>query len=156
MKPRGRLNPYRKRRSQHPTTRGSNTPAGAGLTDLEARRLRQGTRIGSTAWFTFSSIWGAVALIAVMANVDPTYRAPLVLAYVLVFPGFAFVRLLGIPSIAARVSLAVAISLALDVLIPAALVYGGIWSPRAALLILVAVTVVASAVHVLCGSRVAP
>jgi hypothetical protein len=86
------------------------------------------------------------------------YRAPVVLAFILIFPGLAVVRLLGIPAAAARLSLAIAVSLALAVLVPAALVYAGAWSPPAALAILagLAITFAAAEVVVKRGGRDEP
>ena len=93
---------------------------------------------------------------AVQASV--AYRAPVVLIFILIFPGLALVRLLGIPAAAARVSLAIAVSLALGVLVPASLVYAGAWSPPAALAILAGLAITFAAVEVVVqrGGRYEP
>jgi hypothetical protein len=101
----------------------------------------------SLAWLVISSAWGAAAIVAVGLDASSAYRAPIVLPFVLVCPGLALVRLLGIPTATARLSLGVALSLVLAVLVPAALLYAGAWSPAAALAILIAVAVAAATIE---------
>jgi hypothetical protein len=103
----------------------------------------------SLAWLLASSLWGTLAALTVVFRANPAYRAPIVLAFVLVCPGLALVRVLGIRALTAQLSLGVALSLALDVLVPAGLLYAGVWSPSAALLILVGLTVAVAAFDVL-------
>ena len=111
-----------------------------------------GASVRSLAWLVASSLWGIAAVLAAVFGAHPAYRAPIVLAFVLVCPGLALVRVLGIPGLTAQLSLAIALSVTLDVLVPAGLLYAGVWSPIAALLILVALTVVTAAFEVLAPS----
>jgi len=85
-------------------------------------------------------VWGAAAALSVAFEVDTKVRAPVTLTFLFVCPGFALVRLLALPDIVAQLSLAIALSLALDVLIPSILLYAGAWSPSAALYTLVGLT----------------
>jgi hypothetical protein len=116
----------------------------AALDASQAPRGLRATRTSSLAWLLASTVWGGAAALAMGLDAEPAYRAPIVLGYVLVCPGLALVRLLGVPAAMAQISLGVALSLALDVLIPAALLYAGAWSPPAALAILIGLTVAAA------------
>lgn len=106
----------------------------------------------TVAWFWIASAWGTASTVGVALGADASYRAPVVLSFLLVCPGFAIVRLLGIPAPRFQLSLAVAISMALDVLVPAALLYAGGWSPLAALAILATLTNVAAVAELAFGT----
>lgn len=93
----------------------------------------------SLVWLVLTSTWGAAAALVVFLDVDPVYRAPIALTFVLICPGLALVRLLRISGALNQLTVAVALSLALDVLVPAILLYAGGWSPPAALSILVGI-----------------
>jgi len=121
----------------------------AALDASQAPRGLRATRTSSLAWLLASTGWGGAAALAMGLDAEPAYRAPIVLGFVLVCPGLALVRLLGVPAAMAQISLGVALSLALDVLIPAALLYAGAWSPPAALAILIGLTVAAAIVEFL-------
>ena len=82
------------------------------------------------------------ASLAVALKFHTAVRAPLTLTFLFVCPGLALVRLLAFDDFVAQLSLAVALSLALDVLIPSILLYAGAWSAPVALYIIVALTVV--------------
>jgi hypothetical protein len=114
----------------------------------EAARARPVWFIGSLAWLGLTGVWGGAAILALAVEANAAYRAPVILTFVLVCPGLALVRLLGIPAAAARLVLAIAVSLALAVLIPAALVYSGAWSPPAALAILAGLAITFAGVEV--------
>ena len=88
------------------------------------------------------------AAAAVFGEVTGAVRAPVVLWFVLVCPGLAIVRLLRLREAAAELTLAVALSLALAVIVPTTLLYSGAWSPAAGLAILMAVTCGALALDV--------
>jgi hypothetical protein len=112
--------------------------------------VRGGTvvRLSSLAWLAVSSFWGAATTLVVALDANPVYRAPIVISFLLVGPGLAIVRLLGVPAATAQLSLGIALSMALDVLVPAALLYAGAWSPSSALAILVALAIAAALVEV--------
>jgi hypothetical protein len=102
----------------------------------------------SLVWLVWSSLLGTAAVVAVALDLSSVVRAPIVLAFVLVCPGLALIRLVGVRTATAQLSLGIALSLALDVLVPASLLYAGVWSPSAALGILVGVTFVAAMIEV--------
>jgi Uncharacterised nucleotidyltransferase len=122
----------------------------------EALSSRPSWATGSLAWLGLTALWGGGAILAMALNADVALRAGLTLSFVLVCPGLALVRLLQIPP-AARLSLALAVSLAVNVLVPAALLYAGAWSARAALMIVAgfAITLAAIEVAVRRGGRTA-
>jgi hypothetical protein len=124
-----------------------------GITILQpdaVRDVRDGAvvRLSSLAWLAVSSFWAAASALVVAIDANPVFRAPVVLSFLLIGPGLAIVRLLGIPAATAQLSLGIALSMALDVLVPAALLYAGAWSPSSALAILVALTIAAALVEV--------
>jgi hypothetical protein len=125
----------------------SSEPQTSGRKTFSRVRLRR----DSLVWATISSVWGTAAAPLVFFDVDPVYRAPIALGFALLCPGLALVRLFGIPGILAKLLLGVAISLALDVLIPAMLLYSGVWSPSMAFAILVGITGVAAILEVVRG-----
>ena len=106
----------------------------------ERRGGQSGRTRSALAWTIVSNAWAAAAALVVVLDADPLYRAPVLLTFVLVCPGLAIVRLLDIPDMLAQLSLAVGLSLALAVLVPAILLYAGAWSPLGALIILIAIT----------------
>ena len=82
----------------------------------------------------------AVAIV-VFADLELWLRAPLGLFFLLLCPGMAIVRLLETGDPVAELTLAVALSIALGVIVAGGLLYAGAWSPNAALGILMAITV---------------
>jgi hypothetical protein len=100
------------------------------------RREQLSPRASSVLWLAVASIWGTAAAVLVALDADAWYRAPITILFVVVVPGLAIVRLIGIPDILVRLMLGLALSLALGVLIPSTLLYLGAWSPLGALAIL--------------------
>jgi hypothetical protein len=90
----------------------------------------------------------ALALLAIAVQ-DPRWptslRAPVVLAFVAFVPGWALLSMWDLARGWAGAGLAIAVSLALATIVPGALMYAGAWSPFTAFVILVALTVGASA-----------
>lgn len=78
---------------------------------------------------------------AVLLEAPAPLRAPLVLTFVLLCPGAAVVRLLGLRDAAASVVLSIAVSLALGMLVTEAMAVGHAWSAEAAVIDLAAFTV---------------
>jgi hypothetical protein len=120
--------------------------AGEAGTQTRAPGLR---RRRSLVWLGLSGVWGLAAVLVVTLDVQAAYRAPIVLSFLLICPGLTIVRALRITVTAAQFSLAIATSTALVVLVPAALLYAGAWSPQAALGLLIGVTLVVGAIDVL-------
>jgi hypothetical protein len=70
-------------------------------------------------------------------------RAAVVLAFVVVCPGMALVRLLRLGDALTELFLAVVVSLALAALVASIYLYLGMWRPRLSLLVIVAVALAA-------------
>ena len=90
-------------------------------------------------------VYAAAVSLLVFLQAPPSYRAAPVLLFVVLVPGIAVVRLLRIPGVLVQLTLGLAVSLALAVLVPSLMVYAGWWSPRGALVVLVAIAALASA-----------
>jgi len=80
----------------------------------------------------------AVALVSLIGAPD-IVRGPITVWFIVICPGMAVVRLLRLDEPVADLMLALALSLALAGVIPAVLLYLGVWSPAWSLTILVAV-----------------
>lgn len=92
-------------------------------------------------WALTSVAAAAVVVSLLLADVPPAVRAPAVLAFVFVFPGLALVRPLAVSDDRlTELTLGVALSVAISVLVPTGLLYLGLWSPKGALAVLVAIT----------------
>ncbi|MEA2253600.1 MAG: hypothetical protein QOI62_2946 [Solirubrobacteraceae bacterium] len=76
------------------------------------------------------------AAAAAAAGLPAALRAPLVLTFLLLGPGMAFVPLLALRDPIAELTLALVLSLALDALVAVTMLYVGAWSPVAILLVL--------------------
>jgi hypothetical protein len=88
-----------------------------------------------------------VAMVAVAlqgAGWPASVRAPVVLAFVAIVPGWAILAVWDLARGWAGIGLMVAVSISLAIVVPSALMYAGTWSPFTALVILAAVTEVAS------------
>jgi uncharacterized membrane protein len=99
-------------------------------------------------WPLLTVIAATAVAAVVFADVDSPLRPALVLAFVLVCPGMALARLLDIVDPIAELALAVALSFALVAIVPGAMLYAGSWSPRLALLILIAITLGATVIDI--------
>jgi hypothetical protein len=86
-----------------------------------------------------------VALIAVAASIDPFARVVALLLFMVFGPGLALIGLLGIRDVWRELSLVIGVSLALDLVVVSALVYGGNRSSTVALLILVGIAAAGAA-----------
>ena len=96
----------------------------------------------------WSRAWAVVILASVISVVVVTaielpapIRAPVVIWFIAICPGMALVRLLRLDQPAVEVMLAIALSVAIGGLVPAALLYAGRWSPPWTLAILIAITI---------------
>jgi hypothetical protein len=92
----------------------------------------------------------ACALVTLLVAVDaaPAVRGPAVVAFVLLVPGLALVRLLHLRDRLAEHGLANALGIGLAVIVPTTMMYAGAWSPRVAFAIIVGVALCATAVEV--------
>ncbi len=65
----------------------------------------------------------------VYAGIAGPLRVGIVLWFLLICPGMAFVRLLRVADLATELMLAIGLSLALDALVAIGMLYGQLWSP---------------------------
>jgi uncharacterized membrane protein len=93
-----------------------------------------------------SWIWPAIIMVSaigtgtlVIADILPPIRHLLSLWFLLVCPGMAYVRLLPIRDSLTQWTLAVALSLAMDTVVAAFMLYTGNWSPDWGLVALIAI-----------------
>ena len=87
------------------------------------------------------------ALAATVANWPSPIRPVLVLWFLLVCPGMALVRLLWLEDAIAEWTLAVAVSLALEIIIAGTMLYAGLWVPPLILATLAAVSLAGALVQ---------
>jgi two-component system, OmpR family, KDP operon response regulator KdpE len=102
-------------------------------------------------WIWPSLIVLSAGLIGSLAftNSSMELRPLFALWFLLVCPGMAYIRLLSIKETYVQWTLAVALSLALDALVAAILVYAHVWSPNVALLILIVASLVGVGLQVI-------
>jgi hypothetical protein len=104
-------------------------------------------------WAVGCAALGALAIGLVLFDASNVVRAPVVLTFLLVCPGLAIVRFLGIDDLATECALAVALSLALDGAVSLIQAYTELWSPTGGLLVIAGITMVAVAVELLVRRR---
>lgn len=75
-------------------------------------------------------------------------RPALSLWFLLICPGMAFVRLLRLNDAIAQLTLAVALSLALDTIVAVAMLYAGLWSPKGILSVVIALSLLGAALQI--------
>jgi hypothetical protein len=91
---------------------------------------------GRSRWAGVVAAFALAAVAASSAGAPAPVRAPLVLAFVLLGPGMAYIPLLGLGDLLAELTLGLAVSLALDLAVAATMLYAGAWSPRTSLFVL--------------------
>jgi uncharacterized membrane protein len=104
-------------------------------------------------WAALVVVLAAAAMALTLADVHSPARAAIVLAFVLVAPGLAIVRPIGMRDPMVELMLAVAVSVALDTLAASAILYAGAWSPNLILAVVAAITLAATAVGLLVERR---
>ena len=95
-------------------------------------------------WTTILVASAVLAGVVDVAELHSPLRVVVILWFVLVCPGMAFVRLLDLDDAAAELALAVALSIALAMAAGGAALYSGLWAPGATLAILIAITIAAA------------
>lgn len=85
------------------------------------------------------------------AGLESPIRAVIALWFLFVCPGMAFVRLLRIEDALTELTLAVALSLALDGLVAGTMLYAGMWSPQWGLALLICMSAAGAALQVFSG-----
>jgi len=101
-------------------------------------------------WMLVSTFWSALVIASVVSQSPAWLRAPAVLGFVVLCPGFALVRLLEIPRLAMQFALSVAVSISLGISVASLLLYARVWSPGATLAVLIGLTLIAG-----CGETTA-
>ena len=76
---------------------------------------------------------------------DSALRTLLAVWFLLACPGLALAPLIGLNDVLGTATVAIALSIALDTIVTAALLYAGIWSPGAAFMILATFTLAGAA-----------
>jgi hypothetical protein len=94
-------------------------------------------------WPAVSVVLAAGSAVFVFTDIDFPLRPVFVLAFLLVCPGMALVRHLRIGGVA-ELTLGLALSFALDAIVPGTLLYAGAWSPGLGLLVLIGITLAAT------------
>jgi len=94
----------------------------------------------------------AAAAVA-LAGAPEAVRVPLVIAFLLLGPGMAFVPLLGLGDPVAELTVALGVSVALDLCVAMAMLYAGAWSPPATLVVLAAIALAGAAFQRAKGGR---
>jgi Peptidase family M23 len=94
-------------------------------------------------WPTVSVVLAAGSAAFVFTDIDFPLRPVFVLVFLFVCPGMALVRHLRIGGVA-ELTLGVALSFALDAIVPGTMLYAGAWSPGLGLLVLIVITLVAT------------
>jgi hypothetical protein len=83
---------------------------------------------------------GSAATVATLLDLHTAARAPLAFWFLLVCPGMALIRLLRLADPWQELTLALALSIALDAMVAGVLVYSGAWSAGAAVAILAGIS----------------
>lgn len=110
----------------------------------------------SRPWDTIIVLSAFAAILAAWLAVPQPARWVLVGWFLVVCPGMALVRLLRLEERTAEWMLAVAVSLSLDMVVGEAMVYAGMWSPLAGLLLIACVTSLAVAIPRLLAPEAGP
>jgi hypothetical protein len=95
----------------------------------------------------------AAAVAVALSDGPSPLRTGAVLTFLALGPGLALVPLIGLDDAWSELTLALAVSLALDTTVAGALVYAGIWSPAIALAVLIAVSLVGAGIQVARAGR---
>jgi type II secretory pathway component PulF len=95
--------------------------------------------------------WALGASLAVFGDVQPL-RAPISLSFLLICPGLAWVRLLGLQEVVAEWTLAVVLSLALDTIVAETMLYAGAWSPDRSLAVLASLSVAGALAQIIAAA----
>lgn len=111
-------------------------------------------RDGSGMWPPVLLLLIGVAVLALVVMRAPAaLRAAPVIAYVIMVPGLACVRLAPLSDRLAELALGVGLSLALAVVVAQAMIYLKVWSPTLGIAILVVIASIAAGVDLLAARR---
>ena len=91
---------------------------------------------------TVVALTGAIAVLEVFSDMGRPVRPLVVLPFLAIGPGYAVVLLLGLRDRVAEATLAVALSIAIDMAVAMVMLYAGAWSPRFAVLAIASLSTV--------------
>lgn len=95
-----------------------------------------------------TTVSALAAVVAVLGDAGAPVRPMLVIWFVLVCPGMAFVGLIRLPSPLFALTLSIALSCALAVVVAQAMLFAGVWNPVAGLVTLAVLTMVGTGTDV--------
>ena len=98
-------------------------------------------------WRTVVAAFALAAVLAALAGAPASLRAPIVLLFLLLGPGMAYIPLLRLGDPVAELTLGLAVSVALDVAVGSSMLYAGVWSPRDSLFVLAGIALVGVALQ---------
>jgi len=104
-------------------------------------------------WPALIMLSAAGIALVFFAGVAAPARPFVALWFLLLCPGMALVRLLRVGAIAVELSLAIALSLALDTLVAGVMIYTGTWAPERGLIVLIAISVLGAALQAISSRR---
>jgi hypothetical protein len=100
-------------------------------------------------WWPAIIIFSAVvAMLVVVSNIGSPLQPAIVFWFLLVCPGMAVTRLLRIKDGVAEMTIAVALSIALDAIVAEAMVLTAKWSPNWGLAVLAGLSIAGAAVQI--------
>lgn len=99
-------------------------------------------------WPVILALSSGSMLVLMFLNVDSPVRTIMAFWFMGFCPGMAFIGALRLKDVLARVTLAIALSIALDILVSELIVYSGTYSPQAGLFILLILTLAGAGIQV--------
>lgn len=108
-------------------------------------------RLPSEIWAFAVAFVAFVAFVLVIVGAPSALRAPIVLGFLILAPGWAIVRLLDIPDAAMRVALTLGLSISIVGIITLIQAYSGTWHPSVMVLAGGLVAVLAACVEIVRG-----
>jgi hypothetical protein len=108
---------------------------------------------GRVPWPALVAGSALAAAAVALAGAPEAVRVPLVVGFLLLGPGMAFVPLLGLGDPVAELTVALGLSVALDLCVAMAMLYAGAWSPPATLVVLAAIALAGAAFQRAKGGR---
>lgn len=105
-------------------------------------------RLPTQVWAVVLVLVATLSVVLVAAGAPSGLRAPVVLGFLLLAPGWAFVRLLAIPDTAMRISVALALSISTVGLVTLIQAYSYAWDPTMMVVIAALITLVGVAIEI--------
>ena len=127
----------------------SNVQRMAGMAGLHhGAYARQSERLPAVLWTLVIGAVGILTFVLTAAGAPAVVRAPFVLGYLLVAPGWAIARQMEIPDSALRISIALALSVSIVGLLTIIQAYASTWSPTTVVLLTVLITLTAACIEI--------